>query len=114
MQALDDAGERAAAIEHGRRYEAFVRRELEAEPSAEVLALAEHLQFRTSEAKRERPVPPAGAPGRSGSGETSRRARPASVAVAVTIILALGGTAAAIGLRGRDRVPILAVGAIRD
>lgn len=114
MQALDDAGERAAAIEHGRRYEAFVRRELEAEPSAEVLALAERLQFRTSEAKRERPVPPAGAPGRSGSGETSRRARPASVAVAVTIILALGGTAAAIGLRGRDRVPILAVGAIRD
>jgi DNA-binding SARP family transcriptional activator len=114
MRALDDAGERAQAVEHGRQYEAFVRRELEVEPAAEVLALAKRFHHRTGEGRRGSHEPSAGDRSSGAPSEGARRTRPVRIAVAVTAILALGGIAAAIGLRGRDRVPILAVGAIRD
>lgn len=48
MCALDDAGERAEAVEHGGRYAAFVRTELGAEPSSDVLALTEELHRQTA------------------------------------------------------------------
>jgi DNA-binding SARP family transcriptional activator/TolB-like protein len=47
MRALNDAGERAEAVEHGRRYEAFVRQELGVEPAADVSALMLQLRKQT-------------------------------------------------------------------
>ena len=114
MLALDDAGERAEAVEHGRQYEAFVRRELEVEPAAEVMALAKRLERQTSGGQRR------SLPSRTGGlqprtlDEAPRRARPAALVAAVAAVLAVAGLAAGIGLRARDRFPVLAVGAIRD
>ncbi len=61
MRALDDAGERAEAVQHGRRYEAYVRQELGAEPAAEVLALIQQLQHQTGEGVRRAPERAVGA-----------------------------------------------------
>src|SRR2546427_3620975 len=112
MHALDDAGERAEALEHGRRHEAFVRREFEAEPAAEVAALVKRLRLQTGEKPRsldpqvgDMPLP---------ASIPRRRPRAARIVVAVTAVLGIGGVLAAIGLRGGDRPLILAVGAIRD
>lgn len=54
MQALRDAGERAAAIQHARVHETLLKQELELEPDVQVSALAEALRHETSEL---RPVP---------------------------------------------------------
>ncbi len=114
MQALDGAGERAEAVEHARRYDAFVRRELDAEPSADVLALADRLQRQPGEGRRRSLEPPAGPRQPRAPGGVPWRARPATVAVAVTAVLAVAGFVAAIGLRQGERSPILAVGTIHD
>jgi len=55
MRALDDAGERAEAVQHGRRYDAFVRQELGVDPAAEVLALTQALHHGTGEGVRRAP-----------------------------------------------------------
>src|SRR3989441_6406273 len=71
MRALDDAGERAEAVQHGRRYEAYVRQELGAEPAADVLALIQQLHHQTGEGMRRAPErtvgakPPSVAPARA-------------------------------------------------
>jgi DNA-binding SARP family transcriptional activator len=44
MEALERVGDRAGAIRHAERHAAFLRDELEAEPSPEVLVLAERLR----------------------------------------------------------------------
>ncbi len=44
MRALDDAGERIEALQHGEAYQARVRSELGAEPTAEVVALTRQLR----------------------------------------------------------------------
>jgi eukaryotic-like serine/threonine-protein kinase len=116
MHALDAVGERAEAVEHGRRYEVFVRLELGAEPASEVASLMDQLRHRTSAGRRtperaagnkparaepggERPV--STAPGREGS----PRALTVALMVAVGAGLAtIGGVAAFSLLRSRDRL----------
>jgi len=56
MQALSDAGERAAAIQHARVHEMLLKQELELEPDPQVAALAHALRNETSE---KRPIPAA-------------------------------------------------------
>jgi len=71
MRALDDAGERAEAVQHGHRYEAYVRQALGAEPAVEVLALIQQLHHQTGEGVRRAPEravgakPPSVAPARA-------------------------------------------------
>ena len=113
MLALDDAGERAEAVEHGRQYEAFVRRELEVEPAAEVMALAKRLEHQTSGRQRHSLQPRTGGLQPSTPEEVPRRARPAALAAAAAVLV-VAAFVAVIGLRARDRFPVLAVGAIRD
>jgi len=113
MLALDDAGERAEAVEHGRQYEAFVRRELEVDPAAEVMALAKRLEHQTSGRQRHSLQPRTGGLQPSTPEEVPRRARPAALAAAAAVLV-VAAFVAVIGLRARDRFPVLAVGAIRD
>src|SRR2546428_1174632 len=47
MRALDDAGERVEALQLGEAYQARVRKELGAEPAAEVIALTQQLRNQT-------------------------------------------------------------------
>ena len=87
MQALDQAGERVAAVQHGDSYQARVRKELGAEPPAELIALTERLRNQTpmtSRASAER--------GRTGSPAPPRpaRVRPASILTAMITVVALG------------------------
>ena len=77
-------------------------------------ALARRLERQTSGGQRR------SLPSRTGGlqprtlDEAPRRARPAALVAAVAAVLAVAGVAAVIGLRARDRFPVLAVGAIRD
>jgi DNA-binding SARP family transcriptional activator len=72
MRALDLAGNRAEALRHARAYQARVREELEAEPAAEVLRLAETLERRAmAEPALPAPVPPV-----ASSAPATRPARP--------------------------------------
>jgi DNA-binding SARP family transcriptional activator/TolB-like protein len=59
MRSLADAGDRAGALQHARIYEALVRGELEADPDAAVLDLAEELR-RASGPTPARPTEPTG------------------------------------------------------
>ncbi len=62
MQALAAAGERVEALDHGRRFDAFVRQELGAEPSAQVTALMQRLRHQTGEAVQRTPESVAASP----------------------------------------------------
>ncbi len=62
MQALDAAGERVQALDHGRRFEAFVRQELGAELSAQVTALMQRLRHQTGETVQRTPESVAASP----------------------------------------------------
>src|SRR3989442_6945740 len=62
MQALAAAGERVEAFEHGRRFDAFVRQELGAEPSAQVTALMQRLRHQTGETGQRTPESVAASP----------------------------------------------------
>ena len=112
MQALDQAGERVAAVQHGDSYQARVRKELGAEPPAELIALTERLRNQTpmtSRASAER--------GRTGSPAPPRpaRVRPATILTAMITVVALGSVLVAnTARRSRASVSIIAVGAIRD
>src|SRR5437762_3326013 len=57
MQALDRAGERGSALQHGDTYQARVRKELGAEPPAELIALTERLRNQTPVTSRESAEP---------------------------------------------------------
>lgn len=97
MRALDDAGERAEAVQHGRRYEAYVRQELGVEPAAAVVALIQELHHPTGAGARRSParavivepssVEPAHGPLRSG--RLGWRA-----ALAAAVIVLVGGMVA--------------------
>lgn len=122
MRALDAAGERAEAVEHGRRYEAFVQRELGAEPAAEVTALTRELHHQTG-GKRSTAEPRPGldlAPGAlNGAALPSAvqrrlQVRPATIVAAMMTVLAVAVVSTAIARRTSHESPILAVGAIRD
>src|SRR5437773_6197960 len=112
MQALDQAGERVAAVQHGDSYQARVRKELGAEPPAELIELTERLRNQTpmtSRASAER--------GRTGSPAPPRpaRVRPATILTAMITVVALGSVLVAnTARRSRASVSIIAVGAIRD
>ena len=54
MRALDDAGERAEAVEHGLRYQKFVLQELGAEPATDVVVLTQQLRNATDQPRRSR------------------------------------------------------------
>ena len=56
MRALDDAGEPAEAVQHGRRYGAYVRQELGVDPAADVLAMIQELHHQTGEGVRRAPA----------------------------------------------------------
>src|SRR5947209_7452241 len=94
MQALVAAGERAEAVQHGLRYEAYVRQELGAEPAAEVLALIQQLHHQTGETARRAPKGPVGAeppsvarePGPLRSARFARR-----LALGTAVIVLMGG-----------------------
>src|SRR3989454_4902629 len=94
MRALDDAGERAEAVQHGRRYEAFVRQELGAEPAADVLALIQQLHHQTGEGVRRAPEraagaePPSVAPARAPLGSARLAWR---LALGAAVIVLVGG-----------------------
>src|SRR2546428_7907356 len=94
MRALDDAGERAEAVQHGRRYEAFVRQELGAEPAADVLALIQQLHHQTGDGvrpARERAVgaePSSVAPARAPLGSARLGWR---LALGTAVIVLVGG-----------------------
>src|SRR3989441_4519238 len=62
MQALAAAGERVEALDHGRRFDAFVRQELGAEPSAQVTALMQRLRHQTGETGQRTPESVAASP----------------------------------------------------
>lgn len=113
MRALDDAGERAEAVAHGRRYQAFVQRELGAEPAAEVMALTEQLQYQTGGARR---TPEARAKDLTPVAVPKQRLRIRSVALAaaVTAVVAVAAASTAIARHTNRDYPILAVGTIRD
>ena len=124
MRALATAGERPAAIQQARIYEALLAQELALEPDAEVVRYAEEL--RRAPAATVPPVPPvlpvAPVPSVQPVAPVSpvppvlpvrRRTR----LVAVFVALVLIGAAAAAVLRARrapDPLPLLAVGAIAD
>ena len=74
MTALETAGERAKAIEHGQAHEAFVRADLGAEPGSEVLALIEGLHNETANRGRVPRVAPRATPGGEVVETTSRTA----------------------------------------
>lgn len=58
MRALAASGDVAGALQSGRTYQAFVRKEVESEPESEIEAYAESLQFAQSDAReRARAVP---------------------------------------------------------
>src|SRR3989454_4980913 len=94
MRALDDAGERAEAVQHGRRYEAYVRQEVGADPAADVLALIQQLHHQTGEGVRRAPEravgaePPSVAPARAplGSPRLGRR-----LALGAAVVVLVGG-----------------------
>src|SRR2546425_4517874 len=94
MRALDEAGERAEAVQHGRRYEAYVRQELGAEPAADVLALIQQLHHQTGEGvrrARERAVgaePSSVAPARAPLGSARLGWR---LALGTAVIVLVGG-----------------------
>jgi len=97
MRALDDAGERAEAVQHGRRYEAYVRQELGVDPAADVLAVIQELHHQTGEGVRRAPEravvvePPSAEPahGPLRSGRLGWRA-----ALAAAVIVLVGGMVA--------------------
>jgi DNA-binding SARP family transcriptional activator len=92
MRALGGVGERAEAVQHGRRYEAYVRQELGVDPAAEVLAMIQDLHHQTGEGVRRAPecavvveppsVEPALGPLRSGR----LGWRPALAAAAIVLV----------------------------
>src|SRR5690348_11566170 len=82
MTALETAGERAKAIEHGQAHEAFVRAELGAEPASEVLALIERLHSESANKGRLPRVAPQATPG----GEVVERTSPTAVTVPHTLL----------------------------
>src|SRR3989454_1022030 len=92
MRALDDAGERAEAVQHGRRYEAYVRQEVGADPAADVLALIQQLHHQTGEGVRRAPEravgaePPSVAPARAPLGSPRLGWRLALGAAAVVLV----------------------------
>ena len=98
MEALDAAGERAAAIQHARIHETLMREELEVEPDAGVSALAEVLRSGRAETGRTNAPAPEPTRDRPEVLDVVRprpRARLATVTLvaAVTLALALGGLA---------------------
>lgn len=105
MRALNDAGERAEAVQHGRRYQAYLRQELGVEPAAEVLALIQELHHQSGEGMRRAagravPLEPRSlepAQGPFPSGRSGWR-----VALTVGAILLLGGTVVV----ARSRKPV--------
>src|SRR2546425_22921 len=113
MRALDDAGERVEALQLGEAYQARVRKELGAEPAAEVIALTQQLRNQTPVTTPRATV----VRGQSGSppSPTPPRVRRAMLAAVVMSVIILGGVTGAIAAaRSHATVPILAVGAIRD
>ena len=121
MRALDDAGERAEAVEHGRRYEAFVQRELGAEPALEVTALTRQLHHQTGGT---RATPEArgvdlatGALNGAGFPSVAKRrlrVRRATIVAAMMTVVAVALASTAIARRTSHQSPILVVGTIRD
>jgi len=113
MRALDDAGERVEALQLGEAYQARVRKELGAEPAAEVIALTQQLRNQTPVTTPRASV----VRGQSGSppSSTPSRVRRATIAAVVMGVIVLGVVTVAIAAaRSHATVPILAVGAIRD
>jgi DNA-binding SARP family transcriptional activator/TolB-like protein/tetratricopeptide (TPR) repeat protein len=106
MTALDEIGERAEAIRHGRAHEALVRQELGAEPASEVSALVRRLHHRSADGERPSRVSSAAGPARvDGEAvpaptipamlfERVRRAHMLSlIAVGAVVVLLVGGAA---------------------
>jgi len=113
MRALDEAGERLAALQHADAYEARVRKDLDAEPAAELMALTQQLRTQTSMATTRATA----APDRSGSPSRPPPSprRHATIAIGIISVVVLGGLLlAATELRSHSSAPIIAVGAIRD
>ena len=128
MKALDAAGERAAAIQQARIYEALLEQELALEPDAAVVRLAAELRARTVEAVEAVGTvePVREAPERSEQSQPPQPTQPtqptqpsqptrrAGLMLAIAVITILG----AILFLRRSAVPasapFLAVGTIRD
>jgi len=92
MRTLDDAGERAEAVQHGRWYGAYVRQELGVEPAAAVLALIQELHHQTGEGARRSPAravavePPSVKPARGPLRSGGLGWRPALAAAAIVLM----------------------------
>ena len=119
MQALNDAGERGAAIQHARVHEMLMKQELELEPDPAVAALAERLRVEPPERGSEiaqragtrvaDPVTPAVSESRSPEREPSRGrrrlSRRAMVVVAAVAGLGIALLASALFRGERDASP---------
>lgn len=127
MRALAAAGERHAALQHARIYEALVAQELAVEPDRQVLELAEELRRAPSPAAPapgtppSSPAPPAMEPAAPLPAEPPPAVQPLPTRrghlVGVTALLALVAVVLALLWPSRAREPaghLLAVGAILD
>lgn len=104
MHALAVAGESESAVRVGLQYQASVRRELEMEPAADVVALTDELRHRPAVAPvRVRDAAALLGPGAEVRGGGVRWRRP-MVSVAATV-LALGGLAVALALANHRTAP---------
>ena len=90
MAALDKAGDPAEASREGRAHTEFVRQELGAEPAADVAALIERFQHRTS--PRRRAVDDAGEVEITAAAVPTALLRPARRATALSIAAVVGAT----------------------
>ena len=85
MHSMEAAGDRAGAIRHAKIHAALLREELDAEPDAAIVALAERL-------RREPPAVPAPAPAPPAPSPTAAAAAPTEAAVPASSPAAVGSS----------------------
>ena len=120
IRALSGLGERAEALEHALAHAALVRRELDAEPDAELSALITELRPRPLQSLPTRPDSPTNVPTATSPsedvvpGSASRRRFTATLAVMLLVVVLTGVTWRLTGGRSPSSLPVLAVGLLRD
>ena len=125
MHALAALGDRSGAIAHGKRYAADVRRELDADPDAIVVKLADELRLGLP--PEDRPAPPHSSVAEQSGPAASPRVEPLQTSTAGTswarqrvgaAVLTLAVAAGVIGFAAsrpsRSTTPVMAVGDLRD
>ncbi|HJS46538.1 MAG TPA: BTAD domain-containing putative transcriptional regulator, partial [Gemmatimonadales bacterium] len=129
MRALTAAGERHAALQQAKIYEALLEQELALPPDAEVARYAEELRRAPPAAAPQShaarpstldprpapaPAPPEAPPVIARPSTLDPRSRRGLIRVAVALLLVAAAVAALRARRGPDPLPLLAVGAIAD